>query len=71
MQRLVKLERDPEGQLVQIPPEFEPAVEDLIIRKEGDKLIVEPAAPKQLLKTLEPLDEKLAQIEPGTSDSLK
>jgi antitoxin VapB len=43
MRRIVKLERDAEGQFVQIPAEFEPAVEDLIMRKEGDKLIIEPA----------------------------
>ena len=66
MKRPVKLHRDAEGQFVCIPSEFELPVEDVIIRKVGDKLIIEPA-PKLLLlewlKTLEPLDEDFPEIE--------
>ncbi len=47
MKRPVKLRRDAEGQFVCIPSQFELISEDVIIRKEGDKLIIEPA-PKQL-----------------------
>jgi len=39
--------------------------EDAIMRKEGERLIIEPAAPKSLLAvldTLEPLDEMLPTI---------
>ena len=68
MQRRIKLERDAEGQFIAIPPEFEPLGVNLIMRKEGDKLIIEPAAaPKQslleLLETWEPLDEEFPEIE--------
>ena len=66
MERTVKLLRDDEGQFVEVPSEFEFPGEDAIMRKEGDKLIIEPA-PKQplleLLETLEPLDEDFPQIE--------
>jgi antitoxin VapB len=68
MQRRVKLERDAEGQFIQIPLEFEPLGDNLLMRKEGNKLIIEPApVPKQslleLLETWEPLDEEFPQIE--------
>ena len=76
MQRRVKLERDAEGQFIQIPPEFEPVGEDLTMRKEGDKLIIEPAsAPKQslldLLETWEPLDEEFPEIEDGPPEPVE
>ncbi len=65
MECSVKLLRDEEGQFIEIPSEFEFPGEDAIVRKEGDKLIVEPA-PKQsllaLLDTLEPLDEEFPEI---------
>ncbi len=66
MERSVKLLRDEESQFVEIPSEFEFPCEDAIMRKEGDKLIIEPT-PKQslleLLETLEPLDEDFPEIE--------
>jgi hypothetical protein len=44
MQPRVKLERHAEGQFVLIPHKFEPAEENLVMRKDGDKLIIESAS---------------------------
>ena len=66
LERHVKLFKNGRNQAVRIPREFELPGEDAIMRKEGDKLIIEPA-PKQsllaLLETLEPLDEEFPEIE--------
>lgn len=66
MERHVKLFKNGRNQAVRIPREFELPGEDAIMRKEGDKLIIEPA-PKQsllaLLETLEPLEEEFPEIE--------
>ncbi|MBM3531583.1 MAG: AbrB/MazE/SpoVT family DNA-binding domain-containing protein [Alphaproteobacteria bacterium] len=54
------------NQAVRIPREFELPGEDAIMRKEGDRLIIEPAPRKSLLAwlaTLEPLDEEFPEIE--------
>jgi antitoxin VapB len=54
---------------VRIPREFELPGKDVIMRKEGDRLIIEPAPPKSLLavlSTLGPLDEDF----PPIADSL-
>ena len=48
MERHVKLFKNGRNQAVRIPREFELPGEDAIIRKEGDKLIIEPA-PQTLL----------------------
>ena len=64
-QRRVKLFKNGRNQAVRIPREFEMPGEDAIMRKEGERLIIEPAAPKSLLAvldTLEPLDEMLPTI---------
>lgn len=42
----VKIQRDSDGQFVCIPPEFKFPFEEAILRKVGDKLIMEPA-PKE------------------------
>jgi len=50
---------------VRIPREFELPGEDAIMRKEGDRLIIEPAPPRSLLAvlaTLETLDEDFPPI---------
>ena len=71
MERHVKLFRNGRNQAVRIPREFELPGTDAIMRKEGDRLILE-LAPKQpidrllaALATLEelPEDEQLAEIE--------
>jgi antitoxin VapB len=50
---------------VRIPREFELPGEDAIMRKDGDRLIIEPAPAKSLLAVLanlEPLDEDFSPI---------
>ncbi len=64
-ERHVKLFKNGRNQAVRIPREFELPVEDAIMRKEGDRLIIEPAPPKSLLRVLEtltPLDEDFPPI---------
>ena len=59
-ERHVKLFKNGRNQAVRIPREFELPGEDAIMRKEGERLIIEPAPPKSLLAllaTLTPLDE--------------
>lgn len=65
-QRHVKLFKNGRNQAVRIPREFELPGEDAIIRKEGERLVIEPAPPTSLLDllaTLKPLDEKWPPIE--------
>jgi antitoxin VapB len=65
-ERHVKLFRNGRNQAVRIPREFELAGEDAIMRKEGERLIIEPAPKKSLLAliaTLSPIDEKFPEIE--------
>jgi virulence-associated protein VagC len=48
----VKLFKNGRNQAVRIPREFELSGEDVIMRKEGDRLIIEPTPPKSLLAVL-------------------
>ena len=64
-ERRVKLFKNGRNQAVRIPREFELPGEDAIMRKEGSRLVIEPAAPKSLralLKTKKPLDEEFPDI---------
>lgn len=65
-ERHVRLFRNGRNQAVRIPREFELDGNEAIIRKEGNRLIIEPIAQPnrliQLLKTLEPIDETLPEI---------
>ena len=64
-ERHVKVFKNGRNQAVRIPREFEFAGEDAIMRKEGDRLIIEPAPPKSLLavlSTLAPLEEDFPPI---------
>lgn len=64
-QRRVKLFKNGRNQAVRIPREFELPGEDAIMRKDGDRLIIEPAPPTSLLallETLPPLDEDFPTI---------
>ena len=64
-ERHVKLFKNGRNQAVRIPREFELPGEDAIMRKEGDRLIIEPAPPKSplaLLATLTPIDEEFPAI---------
>ena len=60
-ERYVKLFRNGRNQAVRIPREFELPGEDAVIRKEGDRLVIEPSPSRSLLRVLEtltPLDEE-------------
>jgi antitoxin VapB len=64
-ERHVRLFRNGRNQAVRIPREFELPGADAIMRKEGDRLIIEPAQPTSLLAvlaTLAPLDEDFPPI---------
>lgn len=65
--RHVRLFRNGRNQAVRIPREFELPGEEAIIRKEGERLIVEPAAPREtlaeLLDRLEPIDEEWPELD--------
>jgi Virulence-associated protein and related proteins len=60
-ERHVKLFKNGRNQAVRIPREFELPGEDAIMRKEGNKLIIEPVEPQSLLAVL-------ARLEPITED---
>jgi antitoxin VapB len=64
-QRRVKLFRDGRNQAVRIPREFELPGEEAIMRKDGERLIIDPAPPRPLLAllaTLKPVDEAVPPI---------
>jgi len=52
VERRVKLFRNGRNQAVRIPREFELPGEDAIMRKEGERLIIEVYPPKSLLAVL-------------------
>ena len=66
-ERHVKLFRNGRNQAVRIPREFELPGEDAVIRKDGDRLILEPAPKKSLLDVLASLDD-LDEDFPGIED---
>jgi antitoxin VapB len=70
-ERHVKLFRNGRNQAVRIPREFEFPGEDAIMRKEGDRLIIE-LAPAQsllgLLATMVPLEENFPAISDPVPD---
>ena len=65
-ERRVRLFKNGRSQAVRIPREFELPGDEAIIRKEGERLILE-AAPKKsllaLLATLDPIDEDFPPID--------
>ena len=70
-ERHVKLFKNGRSQAVRIPREFELPGTDAIIRKEGDRLVIEPVAKKGLgawLATLEPIDDEWPEIEDLPAD---
>jgi antitoxin VapB len=65
-ERVVKLFKNGRNQAVRIPREFELPGDQAIMRKEGPRLIIEPAHKKSLLELLEswePIDEEFPDIE--------
>jgi antitoxin VapB len=60
VERQVKLFKNGRNQAVRIPREFELPGHDAIMRKKGERLVIEPCPSKSLLAlltTLAPLDE--------------
>ncbi len=62
-ERRVRLFRNGRNQALRIPREFELEGDEAIIRKEGDRLIVEPVRKGRLLATLAPLEEPFPDID--------
>ncbi len=64
--RHVRLFRNGRNQAVRIPREFELPGDEAVMRREGDRLILEPAPARSLLAwlaTIEPLDEDFPEVE--------
>src|SRR5260370_9946605 len=66
-ERRIKLFRNGRNQAVRIPREFELPGSDATIRREGRRLIIEPAPPKSLLAVLATL-ATLGEDFPPTED---
>jgi antitoxin VapB len=69
----VKLFRNGGNQAVRIPREFELPGNDAIIRKEGERLIIETVPPKSLLAVLDrlsPIDEQFPPMVELASDTV-
>jgi antitoxin VapB len=66
-ERHVRLFRNGRNQAVRIPRDFELDGNEAIIRKDGNRLILEPVSTKnrlvELLKTLEPIQEEFPKME--------
>lgn len=65
-ERHVRLFRNGRDQALRIPREFELEGDEAIVRKEGNRLIVEPVRKGRLLAlldTLGPLDEQLPDLD--------
>jgi antitoxin VapB len=65
-ERVVKLFKNGRNQAVRIPREFELPGNDAIMRKEGPRLIIEPAPKRSLLeilKSLDPIEEDFPEID--------
>ena len=70
-ERHVKLFKNGRNQALRIPREFELPGEDAIIRKEGQRLIIEPVPPKSLLAvlaSLPTLEDDFPSIEDRPAD---
>ena len=71
--RHVRVFKNGRNRAVRIPREFEFPGDDAIMRKEGNRLIIEPAPPKSLLAllaTLKPLREDLPSISDEPPDAV-
>ena len=72
-ERHVRLFKNGRNQAVRIPREFELPGEEAIMRKEGDKLIIEPVPPRSLLallKTFSKIDEEFPVIDELGTDAV-
>lgn len=67
-ERHVRLFRNGRNQALRIPREFELPGNKAVLRKEGERLIVEPVKKRSLLAllaTLEPIEEAFADVDEG------
>ena len=68
--RIVRLFRNGRNQALRIPREFEFEGDEALLRREGDRLIIEPLRREGLLATLaalEPLDVDMPDVDEGLS----
>jgi antitoxin VapB len=64
--RHVRLFRNGRNQAVRIPVEFELPGDEAIMRRDGDRLVIEPVRKRgllALLKTMEPFEEEFPEID--------
>jgi len=74
LERHVRLFRNGRNQAVRIPRQFELPGEDAIMRKEGERLIIEPVPKASLLEvlaSLAPLGEEFPPIDDLPPDSVQ
>lgn len=65
-QRHVRLFRNGRNQAVRIPVEFELPGDEAIMRRDGDRLVIEPVrkrGPVALLKSMKPLAERFPDVD--------
>lgn len=66
--RTATLFRDGAGQAVRIPAEFELEAAEVTIRKEGERLVIEPKARpslREFLDSIEPVDVDWPDVDQG------
>jgi len=71
VERHVKLFKNGRSQAVRIPREFELPGDDAVMRKEGDRIIIEPARAHSLrarLRTWEPIEDDFGPIDDIPAD---
>jgi antitoxin VapB len=64
--RRVQLFRDGGNQAIRIPVEFELSGNEAIMRRDGDRLVIEPVRKRglvALLKTMKPIEESFPEID--------
>lgn len=69
IERRARLFRNGSNQALRIPREFEFSGDEVVIHKEGDRLILEPVVKKQdllaLLAALEPIKDEFPDVDSG------
>lgn len=76
-ERHVKLFKNGRSQAVRIPREFELPGDEAVMRKEGERLVIEPVRKTSVrsllatLATLEPIDEEWPEIDDPRADPVE
>jgi antitoxin VapB len=73
-ERRVRIFRNGHNQAVRIPREFELPGVNVLMRKEGKRLVIEPLPPQSLLAllaTLKPIDEDFPPITDRTPEAFR